>query len=92
MNSRSLYKLLLLAVAAIPLNHIKADPIPESALVVNEIMPANIDVCMDPSMNYGSWIELYNTSAQDIDTSKAVTSAMTRLTRSNVRWATAQEL
>ena len=67
MNSRSLYKLLLLAVAAIPLNHIKADPIPESALVVNEIMPANIDVCMDPSMNYGSWIELYNTSAQDID-------------------------
>ena len=67
MNSRSLYKLLLLTAAAIPQTHIKADPIPESALVVNEIMPANIDVCMDPSMNYGSWIELYNTSAQDID-------------------------
>lgn len=69
MKSRSLYKLLLLTAAAIPQTHIKADPVTESALVVNEIMPANIDVCMDPSMNYGSWIELYNTSASDIDIS-----------------------
>jgi len=46
---------------------IKADPLPESALVINEIMPANIDVCMDPSFNYGSWIELYNPDDTDID-------------------------
>lgn len=67
MKSRSLYKLLLLTAAALPQTHIKADPVPESALVINEIMPANIDVCLDPSMNYGSWIELYNTSAADIE-------------------------
>ena len=69
MNSRSLYKLLFLIAAAIPQTHVKADPVPESALVINEIMPANIDVCLDPSMNYGSWIELYNTSATDLDIS-----------------------
>lgn len=67
MKGRSLYKLLLLTAAAIPQTNIKADPVPESALVINEIMPANIDVYLDPSMNYGSWIELYNTSSQDID-------------------------
>ncbi len=29
-------------------------------IVINEIMAANIDVYMDPSFNYGSWVELYN--------------------------------
>lgn len=36
-------------------------------MVINEIMPANIDMFLDPSMNYGSWIEIYNSSDQDID-------------------------
>lgn len=28
--------------------------------VINEIMAANVDCFVDPSQNYGSWIELYN--------------------------------
>ena len=67
MKSRSLYKLLLIATAVIPFSDIKADSTPEPALVINEIMPANIDMFLDPSMNYGSWIELYNPTGQDID-------------------------
>jgi hypothetical protein len=31
-----------------------------SNLVVNEIMAKNIDMMLDPSYNYGGWIELYN--------------------------------
>ena len=61
-----LKRLFLLTIVALPLSIVRAGS-NESALVINEIMPANIDVCMDPSYNYGSWIELYNTSAQDID-------------------------
>ena len=29
-------------------------------IVINEIMAANVDVYLDPSQNYGSWVELYN--------------------------------
>lgn len=29
-------------------------------VVINEIMASNVDVVLDPSMNYGSWMELYN--------------------------------
>ena len=36
-------------------------------MVINEIMPANIDMFMDPSYNYGSWIELFNGTDQDIN-------------------------
>lgn len=36
-------------------------------LIVNEVMAANIDVVLDPSFNYGSWIELYNPCDNDID-------------------------
>ena len=67
MNCRSLYKLLLLATAVLSQTTVKAGSTPESALVVNEIMPANIDMFIDPSFNYGSWIELYNPSDKDID-------------------------
>ena len=67
MNSRSLHKLLLICIAAFQLTDIKAGSTPESALVINEIMPANIDMFMDPSYNYGSWIEVFNATDQDID-------------------------
>ena len=69
MKSRSLYKLLLLATAVLHSSNIKAGSTSESALVINEIMTANIDMFMDPSLNYGSWIELYNTSDEDINIS-----------------------
>ena len=29
-------------------------------IIINEIMAANIDYYLDPSKNYGSWVELYN--------------------------------
>lgn len=67
MNSRSLHKLLLICIAAFPLTDIKADSTTEPALVINEIMPANIDMFMDPSYNYGSWIELFNGTDTDIN-------------------------
>lgn len=35
-------------------------------LVVNEIMTSNLDVCLDPSWNYGGWVELYNTGTDPI--------------------------
>lgn len=67
MNSRSLQKLLLICIAAFPLTDIKADSTTEPALVINEIMPANIDMFLDPSYNYGSWIELFNGTDNDIN-------------------------
>lgn len=30
------------------------------SLIINEIMPANVDMFIDPSWNYGGWVELYN--------------------------------
>lgn len=60
--------MLLLTIVVLPQSIVRAGS-NEPALVINEIMPANIDVRMDPSLNYGSWIELYNTSAENIDIS-----------------------
>ncbi len=67
MNSRSLIRLLLTFITALPFNDIVAGSDNESALVINEIMPANLDMFLDPSFNYGSWIELYNPGNDDID-------------------------
>ena len=36
-------------------------------LVINEIQTANIDMFVDPSYNYGGWVELYNPSASRIN-------------------------
>lgn len=36
-----------------------ASPTAES-LIINEIQVANIDMFVDPSFNYGGWVELYN--------------------------------
>ncbi len=38
-------------------------------IVVNELMSCNTDEYMDPSMNYGGWVELYNPNDYDIDLS-----------------------
>lgn len=37
-----------------------------TSIVINEIMPANVDVYRDPSTNFGSWVELYNPSAKSV--------------------------
>lgn len=41
----------------------------KNKLVINEIQPANIDLFIDPSKNYGGWIELYNPTNQAISLS-----------------------
>ena len=35
-------------------------------LIINEIMAANVDVYLDPSFNYGSWVELYNPTDKSV--------------------------
>ena len=69
MNCNGLGVLLLLAAVVMPVTDLKADSSKEPALVINEIMPANLDMFLDPSFNYGSWIELYNPGTTDIDIS-----------------------
>ncbi|MBR4534203.1 MAG: lamin tail domain-containing protein [Bacteroidaceae bacterium] len=36
-------------------------------LIINEIQVANIDMFIDPSFNYGGWIELYNPTEEAIN-------------------------
>lgn len=43
-------------------------------LVINEIQVANIDQFIDPSVNYGGWIELYNPTDNSISLSNLVVS------------------
>ena len=38
----------------------KTRAVTDMPFVVNEIQSANIDMCIDPSFNFGGWIELYN--------------------------------
>lgn len=40
--------------------------VPSDALIINEIQSSNIDIYMDPSYNYGGWIELYNQTAAPV--------------------------
>ena len=35
-------------------------------VIINEIMPANIDILVDPSWNYGGFVEFYNPTASNI--------------------------
>ena len=43
------------------------EPADPSCLVINEIQVANIDQFIDPSFNYGGWIEIYNPSSKAIN-------------------------
>lgn len=36
------------------------------SLIINEVMASNIDVYRDPSTNFGSWVELYNPTADGV--------------------------
>lgn len=36
------------------------NPATASSLIINEIQASNVDMFVDPSFNYGGWIELYN--------------------------------
>lgn len=39
------------------------------SLLINEVQVANIDQFIDPSYDYGGWVELYNPSASDVSLS-----------------------
>ncbi len=39
---------------------VKADTEGQTSLIINEIQSCNIDMFVDPSFNYGGWIEIYN--------------------------------
>lgn len=39
---------------------VKLPAVYTDAIVINEIQSSNVDMFLDPSMNYGSWIEIYN--------------------------------
>ncbi|MCF0198651.1 MAG: lamin tail domain-containing protein [Bacteroidaceae bacterium] len=39
---------------------VERDAVAPGSLVINEIQSKNVDMFMDPSFNYGGWIELYN--------------------------------
>ncbi len=45
---------------------VKAGTATAGSLLVNEVQQANIDQFIDPSWNYGGWVELYNTTDQPI--------------------------
>ena len=36
-------------------------------ITINEIMPANTSYLMDPTYNYGGWVELHNSSSRSIN-------------------------
>lgn len=46
-----------LLLLAVPIN---------GQVVINEIQVANVDMFIDPSFNYGSWVELYNPTDENI--------------------------
>lgn len=58
---KSLSALALLSLFSCPL---LAD---EGTILINEIQVANVDRFVDPSWNYGGWIELYNTGTSQIN-------------------------
>lgn len=35
-------------------------------IIINELQAANVDMYVDPSFNYGTWVELYNPTAQTV--------------------------
>lgn len=44
----------------------EAVPPTAGTIIINEVMSSNIDVYRDPSTNFGSWIELYNPTDNDV--------------------------
>lgn len=45
---------------------VTSNPATSENVIINEIMAANVDVYMDPSFNYGSWVELYNPTDKSV--------------------------
>ncbi|MBR5481288.1 MAG: CotH kinase family protein [Bacteroidaceae bacterium] len=54
--------LVLLAFAALGMRAQSSN-----SLRINEVMSANVDRILDPTWNYGGWIEIYNPTTRDIN-------------------------
>lgn len=52
------------SVKATCLVTVEANPATADAVIINEVQPANLDMFVDPSSNYGGWIELYNKTSK----------------------------
>ena len=68
-NHRPLPFLRPLATAALAVQCLLAAvaaPDGAAGLIINEIMPANIDMFVDPSYNYGGFVEIYNPTAKAV--------------------------
>jgi uncharacterized protein YjdB len=46
---------------------VTSNPATKDNVFINEIQTRNVDMFIDPSYNYGGWIELYNPTAQSVD-------------------------
>ena len=45
---------------------VEANEVKPEAVIINEVQQANIDMFIDPSYNYGGWIELYNSTESPV--------------------------
>lgn len=60
----------------------------EGSLVINEIMASNVDVFVDPSHNYGAWLELYNPTERAVSlTDCFITNDPTDMQQHPLDWA-----
>lgn len=46
--------------------NVEANEVVPAAVIINEIQQANVDMFIDPSFNYGGWIELYNSTEASV--------------------------
>lgn len=45
---------------------VEANEVTPNAVIINEVQQANVDMFIDPSFNYGGWIELYNSTESPV--------------------------
>jgi hypothetical protein len=69
MTLKSLYIALFLSFLFVPFGQSQQTRAAEEieTIVVNELQASNIDMFVDPSFNYGTWIELYNPGEKDVN-------------------------
>lgn len=45
---------------------VKANEVSSNAVIINEIQQSNLDMFLDPSFNFGGWVELYNATDKEV--------------------------
>lgn len=66
MNRKTLFLLVAWCLTAIRTSAASSDA---SKLIINEIQVSNLDMFIDPSYNYGGWVEFYNPTDESISLS-----------------------